>query len=585
MVLSVALAGCGGGTENTATNGEGSKPTEDQSTAKQNVSSGGDEGEAQLDAEQVLHVYEGAEPPELDSAKSTDAVSFEVLNAVMAGLTRIDETGNPVPEMAEDWDVSDDGKTYTFHLRDAKWSNGEPVTANDFKFAWMRAINAENASQYAFIFTDYIKNAEGYFNWTAYQLDPDKYMEDHDEVPEEVKAEDVGIKVIDDKTLEVELVAPTPYFTSLTAFPVYLPINEDFFTQAGDKYGTEDDQLIYNGPFLLTEWQHEKGWVYKKNPDYWDADTVKLEKVIVDVIKDPNTALNLYEAGDLDLAPVPPEQVPLYQEDPNYFTWTDLAHFYLVFNQDINNYQGPNPEVIKALANAKVRKAISLALDRQGHADIVLNNGSLPAYGFVPYGIRGFREANGDLFQDDPEQAKQLLEEGLQEAGVAVEDFKTIRYLTGDSESARKTAEFLKENLRSTLGIELDIQQVTFQERLKRSREGNFDLVLSGWGPDYNDPMTFMDLFVTDGPYNDGGYSNQEFDDLIKNAKVESDPEKRMQMMMDAEKILIAEDMAVAPLYFRANANLLRPYVKELHFHGIGPSREYKWTYISGKNQ
>jgi oligopeptide transport system substrate-binding protein len=568
MVASIALAGCGDGTETTSTptdNGQQDNGTKTDGEAGDNVTPNEGDATAGIDEVQELHVMEGAEPPQLNSGQSTDAVSFEVLNAVMAGLTRPDKDGTPLPEIAESWDISEDGLTYTFHLRDAQWSNGTPVTANDFKYAWMEVLNPENAAQYSFIMTDYIKNAAEYFNG-------------------EVAAEEVGIKVIDDKTLEVQLVSPTAYFLSLTSFPTYLPINEAFHKEAGDKYASEKEYLLYNGPYVLSEWKHEQKWVYEKNATYWDADTVKLNKITVDIVKDSATSLNLYEAGDVDTVGLSRENVPLYQDDPNFFTRTDLTHFYLVFNQDEDNYQGPNPEAVKALNNPKVRKALSMAIDRQTYVDIVLNNGSRPAYGLVPPGLTDFRDKNGDLFTEDAEEAKRLLEEGLAEAGVAPENFTSVRYLTGDNEGSRKTAEFFKENFRQVLGLDLDIAAVTFQERLKRSREGNFDIVLSGWGPDYNDPMTFMDLFVSYGPYNDGKYESAEYDRLIEAAKAETDVEKREQLMLDAEKILM-DEMGIAPLYFRYLSSLQRPYVKELHYHGVGPSREFKWAFIQGKDK
>lgn len=546
MVASLALAACGGG------GGSSAEPGGDKGTGSgDGGQTSGDGGGEQV--EQVLRLIESQEPPDLDSAKTTDTVSFTILNNVNEGLMRLDENNEPIPGIAaEEPEISEDGLHYTFKLRDAKWSDGTPVTAHDFEYAWKRALNPDTASQYAYMLY-YLKNGEAYNTGKA-------------------KADDVGVKAVDEKTLEVELETPIPFFTSLMAFTTYFPQKQEFVESQGDAYAKEDDALLFNGPFKLENWQHESGWELVKNEDYWDADTVKLEKITFDIVKETSTAVNLYETGEVDRAGLSAEYVDQFKDREDYQERTEYTEFYIVPNME-NEF----------LANDKIRKAIASAFDREAHAEVILNNGSVPAYGLVPPGMPGpegqtFREANGDIKPvGSVEEAKQLFDEGLKELGM--DKPPKIEYLTDDTDAARKTAEFLQEEWRKNLGLEVEINQQTFASRLDLSDEGKFDLVLSGWGADFNDPMSFMDLFVTDGGHNDGKWSNKEYDEAIKFGKSTTDYEERMQRLLEVEKILI-EDAGIMPLYFRARAYLWQPYVKNMIKHPYGADWTFKWAYI-----
>ncbi len=539
-----------------------------------------------IDTVQELYLTTYVDPVQLNSIYVTDSISTEALNAIMSGLVRLGRDGSPLPEIAERWDISEDGTVYTFYLRDdAKWSNGEAVTAHDFRFAWLQAIDGTNPSQFSFLLTDYIKNAKEYYQYTAERL-LQQESSIGESTTEEVTADDVGIKILDDKTLQVELIEPTPYFATITAMPVFLPINETFYMESDDDYGMSPEHLLYNGPFVLSEWQQGQKLVYAKNEYYWDKKTVKLDKITFDVFKDGNTEISLYESGYVDQVDLMrKEQVIEYMDHSDFFSWSDLSHFYIEFNQRGDNYQGSNAEVGKALANAKVRRAISMAFDRSAATEEALGMDNDPAYGWVPYELNNFRETGGDLFEDNNgEEAKRLLEEGLKEAGVSSEDFQQLNFVTGDNAIAYETAESLKQSLQRNLEIELNVEHVPFIERLRRSKNGNFDLIFSGWGADYRDPMTFMDLFITDGTFNHGGYSSEKYDRLISLAKKTMDPVKRTEILLEAERILIAEDMAIAPLYFKNSSGLIRPYVKSVYFKGgLNPKREFKWAYIKGK--
>jgi oligopeptide transport system substrate-binding protein len=551
FVLGTVLAGCGGGEEGTQDNGEKSQDSGEGKTDDSGTTTG------ETADVQELHLLIGDEPPGMDSGKTTDTISFMLLNNVMEGLMRLDDQNKPIPGIAESYEVSEDGLTYTFHLRDANWSDGSALTAKDFEYAWKRALDPATASEYAYIMYQ-IKGAQE-FN-TGTNTDPNS----------------VGIKAIDDKTLEVVLSAPAPYFLGLTAFATFLPAKEEFVTGQGDKYATEANTLLYNGPFVMTEWSHDQKVVLEKNANYWDAGTVKLEKITFDVVKDQNTAVTLYEAGDVDRTGLAAEQVTIYKADPNFSTKTELVVFYLQYNAK----KSP-------LDNVKIREAFSAAIDRQAYVDAVLNNGSQPALAFVPYGVPGlngeYRSENGDLIKNaDPEAAKALLAEGLKEEGLSA--LPEIHFLTTDSDTAKKGAEVLKEMWRQNLGVDVVLDMVPFKERLKRTDDGNFDIVFSGWGADYNDPMTFLDLYVSGGGFNDAGYSSAAFDEAIKFGQTSADVNARMGKMLEAEKILM-KDLPIAPVYFRGSAYVTRPYVKNIVSHPFGADYDFKWAYIEGKDQ
>ncbi|MGP4082194.1 peptide ABC transporter substrate-binding protein [Pseudalkalibacillus sp. R45] len=541
LVLSMFLAACSGGGGN---NADGEKDSKD----------GKDSGNK--DVPQVLNILESAEIPTMDSVMGTDAVAFQVMAETMEGLMRLGENGEPVEGMAESHEMSEDGKTYTFKLRDAQWSNGTPVTANDFVYSWRKAVNPDTGSQYNFILGD-VKNANAI-------------------MAGEMKPEELGVEAVDEKTLKVELEQAVPYFLSLTTFATFLPQNEEFVEEQGDQYALEDDNLIYNGPFTLTEWKHEEGWVLKKNPDYWDAETVKLEQINVKVVKDTATGVNLYETGKVDRVGLSSEYVNKYKEHDHYKTFQEPVMFYLKMNQERED-----------LANVDIRKAIQMAINKEDLVNVILNNGSLAANYFVPKGFvshpesgEDFREMNGDLVTHDVEKAQEHWEKGLEALG---KEEITLEILGGDSEVAKKMDEYMKNQLETNLpGLKIELKGVPFQQRLELDEKMEYDLQNGGWGPDYQDAMTFIDMWVTDGGHNKTGFSNEEYDKLVKDAKttLTTEPAKRFEAMLEAEKILIEEEAVLAPLYQRARAQLWQPYVKNVYTNSFGPDYSYKWAYI-----
>jgi oligopeptide transport system substrate-binding protein len=548
LVLSLFLAACGGGeTEDAGTATDGDKGKDDPAT------------EETAD-EQILNILETAEIPTMDSVQGTDAVAFQVLNEVMEGLYRLGENNQPVPGMAESHEMSEDGLVYTFKLRDAKWSNGTSVTAQDFVYSWQKAVDPASASQYAFILGD-IKNANKINAGEITDLN------------------ELGVKALDEKTLEVTLEKPTPYFLSLTTFATFLPQNQEFREAQGENYGLEIENLIYNGPFTLTEWEHEVGWVMTKNADYWDAESVKLEAINVKVVKDPATAVSLYETGKVDRAVLTAEFVDKYKTDPDFQTFGEPVLFYFKYMQA----KGP-------LANVDVRKAVSMAIDKQGLADVILNNGSVPAYYAVPADFvthpetgEDFRAKYGDFNKTDVAKAQEHWAKGLEALGV---DSLELELLGGDTETSIKMQEYFKNQLETNLpGLTISLKNVPFKQRLELDEALDYQIQLAGWGPDYQDAMTFADLWVTGGGHNASGYSNPEYDKLIQDAKttLAGDLVARFEAMQEAERILLEEDAGIGPLYQRGTSQLQQPYVKNVYINSFGPDYSYKWASIEGK--
>lgn len=525
-----------------------------------------EEGAGELDEEQVLNIVEGSEIPAMDSVMAEDVTSFNILTNVNEGLYRLDQENIAEPAMAEgEPEVSEDGLTYTFTLRDANWSDGTPVTAQDFVFSWQRAVDPATGSPYGpYMMAGTIKNAAAIAEGS---MD---------------KAE-LGIEATDDKTLVVTLERPVPYFLSLMSFGTFLPQKEAFVTEKGGAYASNSDNLLYNGPFMLSNWDGTGlTWTLEKNPEYWDAETVKLQTINVDVVKDAGTGLNLYNSGDKDRTGLSGEFAMQYADDPEVIRILEPSIFYMKFNQERNG----QPTV---LANENIRRAISLAFNKQDLVDVVLANGSLPANYLVPTEFtfdenqEDFREVNGDMNEYNAEEAKKLWAQGMEEEGLTE---VTIEYLGDDTELSKKMNEYLKAQLEGNLeGLTVSIKTVPFNVRLELDEAQDYEIQNSGWGPDYQDPMTFIDLFVTGSPQNKMGYSNPEFDALVESAKGELalDIPARWDAMAQAERILIEEDAAIAPIYQRGGMALQKPYVNDIVVHPFGGDYSYKWAYISGK--
>jgi oligopeptide transport system substrate-binding protein len=537
--FSFFLAACSGSSDNTA--------PENAEENAEGVATG------ELDEVQELNLMERAEIPSMDSAIAEDAVSFNILNNVNEGLYRLNKENMAEPAMAEsEPEISEDGLTYTFKLRDANWSDGTPVTAQDFVFAWQRAVDPATGSPYGpYMMGGTIKNATAI---SEGKMD---------------KAE-LGVEATDDKTLVVTLERPVPYFLSLMSFGTFLPQKEAFVTEKGSAYAVNSDNLLYNGPFILTNWDGTGlSWSMEKNPEYWDAETVMLQTINVDVVKDAGTGVNLYTSGEKDISILTGEFAMQYADDPEVVRVLEPSVFFMKFNQERNGQP-------TALANENIRRAISLAFNKQDLVDVVLANGSLPANYLVPVEFtfdenqQDFREVNGDMNEYNVEEAKSLWAQGMEEEGLTE---VTIEYLGDDTEASKKMNEYLKAQLEENLeGLTVSIKTVPFNVRLELDEAQDYDIQNSGWAPDYQDPMTFIDLFVTGSSHNNMGYSNPEFDALVESAKGELalDVQARWDAMVQAEQILIEEDAAIAPIYQRGTMSLQKPYVNDIIAHPFG---------------
>lgn len=514
----------------------------------------------EVSEKQVLNVTISEEIPSLDTAKSMNGTSEHVMQNIFEGLYVFDEKDNPVPGVAKSFEKSTDGKTYIFHLReDAKWSNGDAVTAHDFVYSWQRTVNPETASQYANMLY-YMKNAET-INKGALAVDQ------------------LGVKAIDDVTLEIQLEKPIPYFLNLLTLPIYLPQNKSFVEGKGSKYGLEPEHMIYNGPFVLSEWKHEQEFKLKRNDTYWDKNNVKLEEINFHIVKDIATAVNLYETGSIDRTPINSSFVDKYKEKSDFYTTKNSAIAMLRFNQKNST-----------LANTKIRQSLSMALNKEAVVKHFLNNGSTAAEGLVPEGYKNekdgkdFRKENGDLAVYNVEKAKTLWGDAKKELGV---EQITLEFLTFEQDQAKQTAEYIKGELEKNLqGLTIKIKPQPFKQKLQLEQTGQYDISMVVLGPDYKDPISYLESFTTDNLNNKMSDSNKRYDELINSAKNDLvlEEKKRWKAMQEAERILL-EDAAIAPLYHTGSAYVQKEYVKGIEKHQFGGVYTYKHAYISRKEK
>lgn len=527
LVAGTVLAGCG---------------------SKAETGAGGETGKSSAQ-EQVFRMNLTSEPPTLDPALSQDNVSNTVINGLFEGLTRKDEKGATVPGIAEKWEVSDDQKSYTFQLRkDAKWSNGDPVTAHDFEYAWTRALDPKlnPPAPYAYQLY-YLKNAQNY--------NVEKDNPNHITDPSQV-----GVKAKDDYTLEVQLEAPTPYFLSLLSFQTFFPVHKSAKDNAN--WAGEASTFISNGPFKLSSWKHSNSIELVPNENYYAKNEIKLTKVKFVMVKDSSTELNMYNTGQLDYTGKPTGEIPLdqlpklKQEKQGELSIKGIAStYYYVFNTTAAPFD-----------NLNIRKAFAMAIDRQKLVDKVTLSGELPAHGFVPPGIIGVKdefrtEHKDDFFTDNIDEAKKLLATGLQEKGLTALPEIKLTYNTSDGN--KKIAQAVADMWSKNLGVTVKLENQEWKVFLKNRTSLNYQIARSGWGADYNDPMTFIDLWTSKSGNNDSGFKSPEYDALVKEAYSTADQNKRVEAMAKAEKILM-DNQVIMPLYYYSSTQMVKPNVKGL---------------------
>lgn len=548
LVLSAALvvsafAGCGGNSSSSTASTESSTASESSAESTESTASGDStpaaSGDATaiftpktVDAAKTISLNAGMEPTGLNTLTSTYSIEFALFKHMYENLVTLDDDDNTAPGAAESWDYDEDTLTYTFHLRkDGVWTNGDPVTAKDFEFAWSQALNPDVASDYAY-FLYFIKNAEKYFNG-------------------EVTWDEVGVKVVDDYTLEVTLEQPTPYALFLFSFGTLAPINQRFYEAVGaDLYSTEAQYFCTNGPFALTEWSHNDKIVMQKNDAWHGAADVEVEEIDWKIITDANAALSSFLAGDLDMVGLGTGELikQATAAGATIQSYTDGTSFYIYFN---NNDQ--------YLSNVNLRRALFNAIDEQKEIDTVWQNDNEPMTSFTAPGVSAtdgtsFAGKVGELYAPsrDQEKAKEYLATALSELGCTVDDLSAhLSIDCGDSATSIAEASFYQEQWRQVLGIEVTVNSMITKQGSQNRKTGNYVMSVTGWGPDYNDPNTFLDLWVTDGGNNQTGFSNERYDELIDLASKETDLEKRESYFIECEQI-IADQLPIGPAFWRA---------------------------------
>jgi len=524
----IVLAAC------TANESAGEEPEDDGDTDT-------DTEAVEEDGDKVLYLNNGVEPTSLDPSIGFDEVSWDPLNNLMEGLTRLSLDHTAQPGVAEDWDISEDGLTYTFHLReDANWSNGDPVVAEDFVYAWKYMLDPENASEAAFL-AYFIEGGEDYNS-------------------DEGSADDVNITAVDEKTLEVVLEAPTGFFLDLLTNPAFFPVNHKVAEEDPD-WHAEADTFVANGPFELESWDHDDEMVMAKNEEYWDADEVKLDKVHFAMVNDENTQYQMFESGELDTASIPPEMSDELIDDENTFIGDQGGVEFYRFNITEEPFQ-----------NKKIRQAFSYAIDRNDIAEYVVKNGVEPAYGFISPGFTSpdgndFREESGDLVTFDPDKAKELLEEGMEEEGYDELPEIVLSYNTSDSNKA--VAETLQNMFDEHLDVDVTLENQEWNVFAEAQQNLELQFSRSSFINDYNDPVNFLESFITDSYMNRTGFSDEEYDELIKNGKAETDEEKRWEYLYEAEEYL-AEEMIATPIRFYNTVVLESEDISGILRHPVG---------------
>jgi len=498
-------------------------------------------GEADEGEGQKISVSLGSEPKSIDPTLNNAVDGATMIIHAFEGLTKLDPEGKVVEGMAEDWDVNEDGSVFTFYLRDAKWSDGEPVKAEDFVYSWRRALDPEVGAEYAYQLY-YIKNGVA--------------LNDGDVGPEEL-----GVKAVDSKTLEVTLESPTAYFLELTSFPTLFPLREDVVSKDPDGWATDAETYISNGPYKLREWNHDAELIFEKNANYYDADSIKPQTIQFTLIGDDNAILAAFRNEEILLGDsMPTEEIPMLKNEGVLKIDPQLGTYFYVFNTT----KAPFDKI-------KVRKAFTLAIDREYIIDNIAQGNQLPAGAFVPPAIADvdttpdFRSTGGnyydpgkDKYQDNIAEAKTLLSEAGYPNG---ENFPQVEFMYNTEGAHKQIAEAIQEMWKQNLGINVKLsgqEWATFQQT---RTDGNFQIARHGWLGDYVDPMTFLDMWTSYSGQNDADWKSTEFDAHIETAKTSSDRAVRMEAMHKAEDLFM-NNYAILPIYYYTDLYIINEKLK-----------------------
>ncbi len=554
--LTVGLTGCGGNADTSAPAAADNAGT--QAASADN--SGAAPAETGAASASDLNIMLETPVQSLDPQQATDGTSFEVIANFTDGLMQMDKDGQAVNALAESYDLSEDGLTYTFHIReDANWSNGTPVTAADFVFAWQRAVDPNVASEYSYMLSDIgqIKNAA-------------------EIIAGEVDKSELGVTAVDEKTLQVELNVPVSYFLSLMYFPTYYPVNEEFFTSCGDTYATSPETVLSNGAFVLDSYEPAAtAFHFTKNNDYYDAANIQLAGLNYQVIQDSQQALMSYQTGALDTTLVNGEQVDQVKDDPEFMA---IGAGYLW-------YVAPNIDAVEELKNLNIRLALTHAINRDSITTDVLKDGSAPTYTAVPMDFAAGPDGSdysadqtkyADVCSYDADKALEYWNAGLAELGVSE---ITLDMVVDADDAPQKVAQVLKEQWETTLpGFTVNLVVEPKKQRVEDLQNGNFELGLTRWGPDYADPMTYLGMWITNNSNNYGLWSNAEYDAIIAECTTGdlcTDAQGRWERLYDAEKIVM-DEAVIFPLYTQCNAVMMSSKVTGVDFHPVALNRVYK---------
>ena len=551
LVSAVALSGCGNSSASNSGN---------SSTA--------------LDKDQHLNIeIPTADIQTLDSSKGTDGYSAYVLMETMEALAR-DEVKNGkdtmVPAGATSWTTSPDGLTWTFHLRKSNWSDGKPVTADQYVYALRRAVDPNTASEY-----EYLLSGAGIVNVDAVNSG-------------KMPLDKLGVSAPDENTLVIKLSHPCAYFEKLLNFKFFIPLRQDVVEKAGDKYGTTPSNMVFNGPFKITSMVSGDKIELVKNNEYWDKKDVKLNKVTMRFMSDANTMLNALESGEIDSADTnQPAWINKLKSSGkfNYLSGPTAANSYISFNNKDSN---------KLLTNAKIREAISLAIDRNDYLKTIGHGIGVASYNWIPSVIQAgnvsYRSQVNVSLKNVKEDPKKLFQEGLKELGMSTDLSKVVLHdeEAGTDDRHKQEGDYLISVFKQKLGVTLQVDYKEWKQFLQDQSTLNFEMQ-SGemWSADYNDPMTFMDMWETPAAATTNGFSDPNYDKLIEEAKVEKDQTKRIALFKQAEQLLLIKDAAIAPTYSTNESIFVAKYVKGVEtpaFSASSPRNiEFKYAYISGK--
>lgn len=559
------LAACGGGSSAYQTTTAAAAAETTAAAAADTAAAGGAETTAAAEASgeastEDLKIMMETPVESLDPQQATDGTSFEVIADYTDGLMQMDADGKAVNAIAESYETSDDGLTWTFHLRqDAKWSNGTPVTAKDFVFGWQRAVDPDVASEYAYMLSDIgqVKNAQ-------------------DIIDGKKDKSELGVTAVDDYTLKVELNAPVSYFLSLMYFPTFYPVNEEFFNTCADTFGTSPETTLSNGAFVLDQYEPAATEFHlTKNPDYYDADKVSLTGLDYQVIQDSQQALMSFQNGELDMTLVNGDQVDQVKDDPAF---KSIGAGYLW-------YVSPNMAKVPELANDNIRKALTFAIDRTAITEDVLKDGCKPTFTAVPpefaagpdgSDFSADQEKFKDVCDSDAAKAAEYWQKGLEELG---ETGFELEMVVDADDAPQKVATVLQEQWQTTLpGLTVTLKVEPKKQRVQDMQDGNYQLGLTRWGPDYADPMTYLGMWVTNNSNNYGLWSNADYDAIIAECTtgdLATDAQGRWNKLYDAEQLVMNESV-IFPLYTQCNAEMISTKVSGVEFHPVALNRVYK---------